>query len=401
VSRIIGGRFLVLRKIGEGAAGEILEAMLLQDTEYAARGSHVAIKQYKPWVLEKPEQSYRIERELRTGTEIHCPNLIKSHEVVGMDDKLFLIMEFVQGPTLREWMQKRRTFEEIMSVFSNVVTALFALHSRGLIHRDVKPENIVIAGRGAVLLDLGVIRDINVSTMTAGKEFLGTVRYAAPEYLFAKEYNANIDIYSLGLILQELINGAALHPEDLFWSELVRARYSEALPYESPEHWNFPHLFGLDTKQKFFLRALLLGTLHNCVQQRFAKPHRLSSEQLHKAMTGRVWESIFYYPVSEWNGIVKSWPIVPPELEEQVAFLSPHVSEIPRQAIHILSSAVLPHGTLTQGRVAEMNPEQLSLYESLQRAGLVERYEYDYEDKFISITPLAWQIILRDIIPYG
>ena len=105
MAKIIGDRFLEKRTLGEGATGRVIEAAVIKDCAYASVGESVAIKTYKPWVLDKENQQYRLLRELEAGITIDSPNIVKTFELGKEKDDIFLVMEFLEGETLTKWLQ--------------------------------------------------------------------------------------------------------------------------------------------------------------------------------------------------------------------------------------------------------------------------------------------------------
>ena len=219
----INRRFARLRLLGEGAAAQVFEAAVVEECPYARVGDLVAIKSYKPWVLAQTGQALHVERELVASTKVDSEHIVKSYEVVKDESGMFLVMELLRGTTLSEWMRDNPlpTFASISRITRELAEAIFALHDKGLIHRDVKPDNVMITSRGAVLMDLGVVKDQTAATTMTHRRFLGTIRYAAPEYLFGEPYDQGIDVYSLDAILHELVFRKLVIDPELYWSRQI------------------------------------------------------------------------------------------------------------------------------------------------------------------------------------
>ena len=151
----------------------------------------VAIKRYNSWVIDEPGQLERIFRELETGRKIIHPNLVNMVGIIADDvGRPALVMRHYEGESLQKMLERHRLENEpvdndvALAVLGGLAGALGALHLNGVVHRDVKPANVLLTAQGPVLMDLGVVTSRDFGQMTTTPEFLGTIRYAAPEYLF-------------------------------------------------------------------------------------------------------------------------------------------------------------------------------------------------------------------------
>lgn len=133
-------RFRRVKTIGEGAAGEVFEAITIQPCEYASTGDRVAIKAYKPTVLAQVGQATRVERELKASSLLESEHIVRSYEVIKNEDGIFLVMELLPGRTLVQFLHDNPllSFEMICQVCQDLAEALRDLYSKGLIHRDVQ-----------------------------------------------------------------------------------------------------------------------------------------------------------------------------------------------------------------------------------------------------------------------
>lgn len=216
----------LVRPLGGGKAGIVHEAVAVLDLPYAKRGERLAVKIYRPWVLEEPGQLERIEQELASSTRVRAPGIVRAHQLLGGGERRFLVMEYLEGPTLEDWIREhpQPPGDQVLAVARDLAAGLGALHTNGLLHRDVKPSNIVLAPRGAVLLDLGVVKDTARTSLTEEGKFLGTIDYAAPEYLFGEACDERADVFSFGAVLHRLVLGRPVVDPDLPWSVRVLAR---------------------------------------------------------------------------------------------------------------------------------------------------------------------------------
>jgi DNA-binding NarL/FixJ family response regulator/tRNA A-37 threonylcarbamoyl transferase component Bud32 len=178
----------------------------------------VALKVIVPELAADPEFRARFERESASAAQIEHPNVIPVYEVGEADGLLYIAMRFVQGVDLRALRMRsvRLGPERATHLVAQAADALDVAHARGLIHRDVKPGNILIAAQDHVYLtDFGLTKPAaDTHGMTATGMFLGSVDYVAPEQVEGRRVDARADIYSLGCVLFELLSGNVPFPRD-------------------------------------------------------------------------------------------------------------------------------------------------------------------------------------------
>jgi len=178
----------------------------------------VAIKVIAPELAADPAFRARFEQESATAAEIEHPNVIPVYEVGDDDGLLFISMRFVQGIDLGRLLSLRGRLEpeRTAHLISQVADALDAAHARGLVHRDVKPGNILVAERDHVYLtDFGLTKRTSDSHgMTQTGMFVGTVDYIAPEQVEGRRLDARADVYALGCVTYELLSGKVPFPRD-------------------------------------------------------------------------------------------------------------------------------------------------------------------------------------------
>lgn len=211
--------YRLLRFIGSGNAGYVYEA--------ESDGARCALKIYKDWLFETnaERQEARIRREVSLQHKVShtsvCIILGHGGALVGSRNIRYLLMELLSGTPLSDVVADRGPLpvELARSIAVQLLSGLAALHSAGVVHRDVKPANVIIEGNEsedqfgrAVLTDFGVVGDLLEATqLTEGSEFLGTVRYSAPEWIFRSEDSTGreeaIDVYGAGAMLFEMLCG--------------------------------------------------------------------------------------------------------------------------------------------------------------------------------------------------
>lgn len=204
----------LVRVIGRGASGTVFESELTEDVprHRLSRGDRVAVKLLHPERLGDPGAFQRMVREASLGGRVTHPGVVRVHwvdaEVVAQVTHHYLVMELVEGRTLREICSPRSPLPEalVRSIGAQLAHALAAVHAAGAVHRDVKPDNVLLTPAQQVkLVDLGVAREAKAPATTTG-DFLGTLGYAAPEHLDGHATPAS-DLYALGVVLFEAVTG--------------------------------------------------------------------------------------------------------------------------------------------------------------------------------------------------
>jgi predicted Ser/Thr protein kinase/tetratricopeptide (TPR) repeat protein len=203
------GRYEVVRELGKGAMGIVY---LAKDPLI---GRLVALKTIRPAAHadddETKEFQQRFIREAQAAGILNHPNIVTVHDI-GQDEPSamsFIAMEFVEGPNLKEILSQGRTltFEQIGDIAAQVADALDFAHSKGIVHRDVKPANIIIIeGNRAKITDFGIAKIASGgANLTSTGQFLGTPNYMAPEQIKGANVDGRTDIFSLGICLYELL----------------------------------------------------------------------------------------------------------------------------------------------------------------------------------------------------
>jgi serine/threonine protein kinase len=204
VNKNIKDTYEILEQIGRGGMAQIYKARQLSLDRI------VAIKEIKPAFAKSHELVERFKREARTAASLVHENIVQVYNFgEPKPDSLFIVMEYVDGMDLKSLLLSAGTVPPRIAavVIREVARALSYAHSRGLVHRDVKPGNIMITRRGEVkLMDFGIVREMD-SDLTRTGAFLGTPNYMAPEQFLGDEITPATDIFSVGVVLYEILGG--------------------------------------------------------------------------------------------------------------------------------------------------------------------------------------------------
>ena len=202
---VLGNRYEILRKIGDGGMAFVYQARdkLLNRI--------VAVKVLRPEFVDDQEFLVKFKKEAEAVASLSHPNIVNVYDV-GEDGKVhYIVMEYVDGQNLKEIIQDEGRLEEYtaLDIAKQIARALSAAHRNGIIHRDIKPHNILISkdGRQVKVADFGIAKAVSSSTMTNMGSVIGSVHYISPEQAKGKHLTSNADLYSLGIVLYEMIIG--------------------------------------------------------------------------------------------------------------------------------------------------------------------------------------------------
>src|SRR2546425_542264 len=206
LQELLAGRYSIERELGRGGMGIVL---LARDV---ALDRPVAIKLLPPHLATRPDERDRFLQEARTAAGLSHPNIVPIHLVEAHGDLVFFVMGFVDGETLRDRVERAGPLPPRLAtkLLQEVAWALGAAHQRGVIHRDVKPDNIMIerATERAVVTDFGIALGRRAAE-SAGGSITGTVRYMSPEQACGEPVDARSDLYSLGATFFYALTGRA------------------------------------------------------------------------------------------------------------------------------------------------------------------------------------------------
>ena len=199
------GRYRILDLIGRGGMGSVYRA---QDETL---GREVALKVLHAGIGPGDDRdANRFQREAQASASLTHPNVVTIHEVGKEDGTCFLAMELVRGESLRPWIDREKPVgvEEALGIIKQILSALEQAHGRGIVHRDIKSENIMVLPDGTIkVLDFGIAKVSGAPTLTLANEVLGTVEYMAPEQILGDEVGPHSDLYATGVVLYEILTG--------------------------------------------------------------------------------------------------------------------------------------------------------------------------------------------------
>ncbi|MGG1685340.1 Stk1 family PASTA domain-containing Ser/Thr kinase [Pseudalkalibacillus sp. NRS-1564] len=200
----INGRYKLLEVIGDGGMAIVYRALdLILDRT-------VAVKLLRPEFSQDDDFIKRFRREAESATSLAHPNIVSIYDVGEEEDFYYIVMEYVPGTTLKQKIRNRGALpiEEAIDIMKQMTSAIEHAHENHIIHRDIKPHNILINDYGeAKVTDFGIAMAVTSATITHTNSVLGSVHYFSPEQARGAVANERSDIYSLGVVLYEMVTG--------------------------------------------------------------------------------------------------------------------------------------------------------------------------------------------------
>ena len=201
---MINDRYEIIRAIGEGGMANVY---LAYDTILNRR---VAVKILRGDLAEDEKFIRRFQREAIAASSLNHPNIVEIYDVGEDNGKYFIVMEYVEGKTLKQLIKKRGalTLAEVIDIMLQLTSAIAHAHDSYIIHRDIKPQNVIILDDGRVkIMDFGIAAQLNSNDLTQTNSVMGTVYYLPPEQANGTATTTKSDIYSLGILMYELVIG--------------------------------------------------------------------------------------------------------------------------------------------------------------------------------------------------
>src|SRR5262249_6007564 len=220
------GNYKILAQIGEGGMGAVYRGVdLMLERE-------VAIKALRPELARQPHIVERFRAEAVTLAKLNHPNIATLHSFFRQGDDFFMVMEFVRGETLDSVLRRSggMSVEHAVPMFCQALEGIDHAHRLGIIHRDIKPANMMLTETGSIkVMDFGIARVLGTARMTRQGNIIGTIEYMSPEQVRGLETDARSDIYSLGILLYEMLTGRVpFHSDSEF--ELMKSQVDDPPP---------------------------------------------------------------------------------------------------------------------------------------------------------------------------
>ena len=195
--------YTILAKLGEGGMGVVYKA---EDTKLKRT---VALKFLSPRVLPSREDRARFVHEAQAAAGLRHPGICTVYEIDEQEGQTFIVMEYIEGQSLKQKMSAGpMSIAEALDLTVQIAEGLHEAHENGIIHRDIKPANIMVTGKGQIVItDFGLAKSKEVTQLTRAGTTMGTVAYVSPEQARAEDVDRRADIWSLGVVLYEMLTG--------------------------------------------------------------------------------------------------------------------------------------------------------------------------------------------------
>lgn len=245
------GKYRIVARLGRGGMAEVYKAY------QPGLDRYVGIKVLHAHLVDDKDFIGRFEREALAVGKLRHPNIVQALDFDREGEMYFMAMEFIDGPTLKDELKARRTnsqpfsLKEIARIFTALCSAIDYAHSRGMVHRDLKPANVMINQDGQVVLtDFGIARIIGATQYTQTGALSGTPAYMSPEQGQGERGNERSDIYSLGVMLYEMVTGIVPYDGDTPFAVIMK-HISEPLPLPTKINPNVP-----ESVERVILKAM-------------------------------------------------------------------------------------------------------------------------------------------------
>lgn len=204
MSNIIRNRYIVSRKLGEGGMSDVY---LATDTFL---NREVAIKILRKELANDPVNLLRFQREANAASKLNHRNIVEIYDVGEEDGRHYIVMEVVRGKTLKDLILARGTLDvkESILIMRQIIEAVAHAHTHNIIHRDIKPQNILVKDDGSIkIADFGIAMAMDATQLTQVDSVMGSVHYMAPECARGESASVQSDVYALGIVFYELLSG--------------------------------------------------------------------------------------------------------------------------------------------------------------------------------------------------
>jgi eukaryotic-like serine/threonine-protein kinase len=347
---IVGERYEIQQLLGQGGMGAVYKA---RDVELERL---VALKLIRPDLASHPEILRRFKQELILAREVTHRNVIRIFDLGQARGVRFITMEYVEGRDLRTLLheKKKLTPEEAVPIFLQITAALEAAHHAGVVHRDLKPQNVMVDKDGRVyVMDFGVARSLETPGMTQTGALMGTPEYMSPEQAKGQKVDARSDLFSLGIIFYETLSGVSPFKAETAMATMYKRIRERAVPVAQAT-----------SGVPLFLSDIVSKCLETDVQQRYQSAREIITD-LEKWKSGEVRRGM--NPLARW------WKYAPKQQKWVAAGIAaallltaayPMLSKLPLHfpskpvaAIQPISLAILPfHNASTDLSIDWLGP---------------------------------------------
>jgi serine/threonine protein kinase/tetratricopeptide (TPR) repeat protein/TolB-like protein len=224
---LLGERYEILKRLGEGGMGAVYKA---RDHELDRL---VALKVIRPELAGHPDILRRFKQELILARQVTHKNVVRIFDLGSADGRKFITMDYIEGRDLKSILVERGKLPpaEVVPIFQQICRGLEAAHVEGVVHRDLKPQNVMLDATGRVwLMDFGLARSMEMAGLTRTGVLMGTPDYMSPEQARAEKVDARSDLFSLGIIVYEMLVGQLPFQADTLMAKLLQRVQKSATP---------------------------------------------------------------------------------------------------------------------------------------------------------------------------
>lgn len=228
IHRSLEGRYRIEQLLGAGGMANVYKGTDMQT------GKLVAVKVLKQEYVNNPDLVRRFKNEAKAISLLNHPNITKVYDVSVSDDLQYIVMEYIEGITLKEYMEyrgKALTYKETVHFIMQILAALQHAHDKGIVHRDIKPQNIMLLSDGTIkVMDFGIARFSRSESRTITDKAIGSVHYISPEQARGNPTDLRADLYSVGVMMYEMLSGTLPFESDSPVSVAIKQISEEARP---------------------------------------------------------------------------------------------------------------------------------------------------------------------------
>lgn len=228
IHRSLEGRYRIEQLLGAGGMANVYKGTDMQT------GKLVAVKVLKQEYVNNPDLVRRFKNEAKAISLLNHPNITKVYDVSVSDELQYIVMEYIEGITLKEYMEYRAkalTYKETVHFIMQILAALQHAHDKGIVHRDIKPQNIMLLADGTIkVMDFGIARFSRSESRTITDKAIGSVHYISPEQARGNPTDLRADLYSVGVMMYEMLSGTLPFESDSPVSVAIKQISEEAKP---------------------------------------------------------------------------------------------------------------------------------------------------------------------------